>query len=80
MHFTIVVYIHVFSVFQDRQKRLSYASVRMCKRGIYGSVFVRVCVCVCRPYSCSRINEMQVRVSIGFYSHVFLDFIRGFTK
>ncbi len=33
-----------------------------------------VCLCVCVDcYSCSRINEVQVRVSIGFYSHVFLD-------
>ncbi len=37
-------------------------------------VCVRVCVCVCRLlYSCSRINEVQVRVSIAS-SHVFLDF------
>ena len=33
-----------------------------------------MCLCVCVDwYSCSRINEVQVRVSIGFYSHVFLD-------
>ena len=37
-----------------------------------GLVFVCVCVCVCLSvccvecYSCSRINEVQVRVSIGF--------------
>ncbi len=46
---------------------------------VYGSVFVCLCVCVsvCVDcYSCSRINEVQVQVSIliGFYSHVFLDF------
>ncbi len=33
-----------------------------------------MCVCVCVDcYSCSRINKLQVRVSIGSYSHVFLD-------
>ncbi len=40
-----------------------------CASEVYGSVFVWVCV---DCYSCSRINEVQVRVSIGFY-HVFLD-------
>ena len=45
----------------------------MRKRGIYGSVFVCLCVCV-DCYSCSRMNQVQVRVSIGFYSHVYLDF------
>ncbi len=40
---------------------IDYASVRIRKRGI------RLCVCVCVDYfSCSRINEVQVRVSIGF--------------
>ena len=38
---------------------------------------VCVCLCVCRLrtaiYSCSRINKVQVRVSIGFYS-CFLEF------
>ncbi len=44
-----------------------YASVRMHKRDIHAVV----CLCVCVDYnSCSRINEVQVRVS----SHVFLDF------
>ena len=38
-----------------------YTLVRMRKRGICGIVFV----CV-DYYSCSRINEVQVRVSIGF--------------
>ncbi len=42
-----------------------YASVRMRKRGIRQCVCVCVCVCV-DCYSCSRINEVQVRVSIGF--------------
>ncbi len=31
-------------------------------------------VCVYRLlYSCSRINELQVRVSTGFYSNIFFD-------
>ena len=48
-----------------------YAVVCLC---VYLSACVCVCVCVCIDcYSCSRINEVQVRVSIGFYSHVFLD-------
>ncbi len=43
-----------------------YASVRMMrKRGIRQCVCVSVCV---DCYSCSRINEVQVRVSIGFQS------------
>ena len=34
-----------------------------CASEVYGSV----CVCVCvDSYSCSKINEVQVRVSIGF--------------
>ncbi len=40
-----------------------------CASEVYGSVCVSVCVCVCvcvNCYSCSRINEVQVRVSIGF--------------
>ncbi len=40
-----------------------------CASEVYGSVFVCLCVCVsvCVDcYSCSRINEVQVRVSIGF--------------
>ncbi len=36
-----------------------------CVSEVYGSVFVCLCVCV-ECYSCSRINEVQVRVSIGF--------------
>ena len=47
-----------------------YTLVRMRKRDLRYSVFVCVCVCV-DCYSCSRINEVQVRVSIGFYSRVF---------
>ncbi len=34
-----------------------------CASEVYGSVFVRVCV---DCFSCSRISEVQVRVSIGF--------------
>ncbi len=46
----------------------------VCASEVYGSVFVSLCVCVCVDYySCSMMNEMQVRTSIGFYSHVFLD-------
>ncbi len=44
-----------------------------CASEVYGSVLVclcvcvSVCLCVCVDcYSCSRINEVQVRVSIGF--------------
>ncbi len=41
----------------------------------YTVVCLCVCVSVCVDcYSCSRINEVQVRVSIGTSSHVFLDF------
>ncbi len=48
----------------------SYASVRAHAQARY----TVVCVCVCVDcYSCSRINEVQVRISIGFYSHVFVD-------
>ncbi len=36
-----------------------------CASEVYGSVFVCLCVCVDR-YSCSRMNQVQVRVSIGF--------------
>ncbi len=36
-----------------------------CASEVYGSVFVCLSVCV-DCYSCSRINEVQVRVSIGF--------------
>ncbi len=43
----------------------SYVSVCACASEVYGSVFVCLCVCV-DCYSCSRINEVQVRVSIGF--------------
>ncbi len=46
-----------------------------CASEVYGRVFVYMYVSVCVSvdcYSCSRINEVQVRVSIGFYSHVFL--------
>ena len=39
-----------------------YASVCACA---YGSVFACLSVCV-DCYSCSRINEVEVRVSIGF--------------
>ncbi len=47
-----------------------------CASEVYSSVFVYLCVCVCRlVYSCSRINQVQVRVFIGFYSHVFLLFV-----
>ena len=53
-----------------------------CAGEIYGSVFaVHVSVCLYVDcYSCSRINEVQVRVSIGLYSHVFLDFNSWFAK
>ncbi len=41
-----------------------------CASEVYGSVFVCVCVYVSVSvvdcYSCSRINEVQVRVSMGF--------------
>ena len=38
-----------------------------CASEVYGSVFVCVCVSVCVDrYSCSRMNQVQVRVSIGF--------------
>ncbi len=41
---------------------INYASVPM-RSEVYGSV----CVCVCvECYSCSMLNEVQVRVSIGF--------------
>ncbi len=41
----------------------NYASVRMRKRG----TCIRLCLSVCVDcYSCSRINEVQVRVSISF--------------
>ena len=36
-----------------------------CASEVYGSVFVCLSVCV-DCYSCSRTNEVQVRVSIGF--------------
>ncbi len=36
-----------------------------CASEVYGSVFVCLSVCVDR-YSCSRMNQVQVRVSIGF--------------
>ncbi len=36
-----------------------------CASEVYGSVFVCLSVCV-DYFSCSRINEVQVRVSIGF--------------
>ncbi len=39
-----------------------------CASEVYGSVFV--CVCV-DYFSCSRINEVQVRVSLQDFSHVF---------
>ncbi len=51
----------------------NYLSIIMprcaCASEVYGSVFVCVCVCVCvcvDCYSCWRINEVQVRVSIRF--------------
>ncbi len=38
-----------------------------CASEVYGSVFVCLCLSVCVDcYSCSRIYEVQVRVSIGF--------------
>ena len=46
-----------------------------CASEVYGSVSVSVCLCVCvcvclsvcvDCYSCSRMNQVQVRVSIGF--------------
>ena len=38
-----------------------------CASKVYGSVFVCLCVCVCIDcYSCSKMNKVQVRVSIGF--------------
>ncbi len=40
-----------------------------CASEVYGSVFVCLCVRVDR-YSCSRINKVQVRVSIGMFSFV----------
>ena len=42
---------------------LHYASVCVRKRGIWWCVCVSVCV---DCYSCSRINDVQVSVSIGF--------------
>ena len=50
-----------------------------CASEVYGSVFVCVCVCV-DCYSCSRINEVQVRVSIGFLVMFFWILIRGFAS
>ncbi len=51
--------------------------VCVCGCGCVGvGVCVRACVrvCVCRLFQLLKeINEVQVRVSIGFYSHVFLD-------
>ncbi len=38
-----------------------------CASEVYGSVFVCLYVCV-DCYSCSRMNQVQVRVSIGFLS------------
>ncbi len=45
-----------------------------CASEVYGSVFVCLSVCVV-CYSCSRINEVQVRVSIVFYSLVMFSWI-----
>ncbi len=39
-----------------------------CASEVYGSVFVCLSVCVSVCVDCSRINEVQVRVSIGFLS------------
>ena len=47
-----------------------------CASDVYGIVFVCLCVCV-DCYSCARINEVQVRVSIGFF---LVMLIRGFAK
>ncbi len=38
-----------------------HASVAHMRSEVYGSVSVRLCVCVCR-----LINEVQVRASIGY--------------
>ena len=37
-----------------------------CASEVYGSVFVCLSVCVSVCVCCTRINEVQVRVSIGF--------------
>ncbi len=53
------------------------ALVCACASEVYGSVFC-VCVCVCVDcYSCSMVNEVQVKVCIQASSHVL---IRRFAK
>ena len=58
---------------EDSNKLLIIMPRCACASEVYGSVFVCLCVCLCvcvcvcvDRYSCSRMNQVQVRVSIGF--------------
>ena len=64
---------HIFTVqflillFCSCEINVCYASVRMRKQSIHIRYIMCACMCVCMCvdcYSCSRINELQVRVSI----------------
>ncbi len=63
----IIMYISLSMSIQPLNLDTYYASVRMRARYTVVCLCVCVCVCVCVDrYSCSRMNQVQVRVSIGF--------------